>query len=894
MTLSTRWTERLRDSAPCALLRAILRWFGIGLGVWLIAETGDTAANVCGRTRQVRDAITAASGAPGCGEVSHVQLRDVTALDLSHRGIRELRGADFDGLVRLSSLDLSGNNLTHLPGGVFDDLVLLESLHLGGNELSSLASGLFDQLFLLEELTLGDNRFALLPENYFDEFSRFDGTRPNGDPPDNSGPYPRIQRFLDRHHVSSPEAFIAALPPLYRERFVMVYASEAAAAEHVSADHPRIAAWGADGQFIFAWNTDPDAPTEFRESVEFLRQDDFAWTAGLIDFSGETPEISAPASCRTCHGSLNKPLWGMWGTWEGSEYRPYSADDYAAFAAAMEVHRTSTDPRIEPLDFSASVFATRPSAIRFLMTPGELDYVAAVEEAGAVWSWRHAEVLFRILQSRHRDFVEWGTELVCQNSEVEALFQPTVRSFDQSDHNLFVAANSDLVIEDGLVNASDLVRYNYYYHPDGSVGDALIFLTIVELWRADPLVRHLYRKTSNAETTHGHSRLVEAQLHYPSGSATAEEELIQKLRLHFGQGGRNGLRIRARQHDGLRLGVLSASFWDGHAERMRPRVCRALTRSAPTNLRVAVESGTPVLRWDAPLYDPDSLTGFRIRRGVDGAQPGVLVEDTGSTDTTWSDESPPAGDVVYAAQAIYDGYYLSHDSNEVEVAVLLPLAELNATFEGVPDQHDGFTEFRLRLRFTEPIASSYRALRDESLVATNGHVTRARRVDGRSDLWEIGIQPSANSDIVVTLPRTADCAAGGAVCTADQTPLSDAASATIPFDPQPLTASLRGEPAGHDGETEFTFELHFSEEIPISYRTLRDEAFTVTAGEVRRAKRLSQGSNLGWRIHVEPDSDEEVVLILPADRACNEAGAICAADGRPLSQRLEIRVPGPG
>ena len=43
---------------------------------------------------------------------------------------------------------------------------------------------------------------------------------------------------------------------------------------------------------------------------------------------------------------------------------------------------------------------------------------------------------------------------------------------------------------------------------------------------------------------------------------------------------------------------------------------------------------------------------------------------------------------------------------------------------------------------------------------------------------------------------------------------------------QPLTASFEGVPAAHDGEGGFRFRVAFSEDIGISYRSLREDAFT--------------------------------------------------------------------
>ena len=98
-------------------------------------------------------------------------------------------------------------------------------------------------------------------------------------------------------------------------------------------------------------------------------------------------------------------------------------------------------------------------------------------------------------------------------------------------------------------------------------------------------------------------------------------------------------------------------------------------------------------------------------------------------------------------------------------------------------------------------------------------------------------------------------------------------------------------PGEHTGEA-FTFGLTFSEELDgdFSYRTLRDEAFELTGGTVRKAQRREQGSNLGWTITVEPDDDEPVTIRLPETTDCDASGAICTDDGRPLSHSLSATV----
>ena len=112
----------------------------------------------------------------------------------------------------------------------------------------------------------------------------------------------------------------------------------------------------------------------------------------------------------------------------------------------------------------------------------------------------------------------------------------------------------------------------------------------------------------------------------------------------------------------------------------------------------------------------------------------------------------------------------------------------------------------------------------------------------------------------------------------------------------PLTASVSGVPASHEGQAAFTFELRFSEEPAdgFSYKTLRDHALTVAGGEVVKVRRLEKGKNVRWEIHVTPDGDGTVTVVLPVTTDCAATGAVCTGDGRMLSNRLEITVPGPG
>ena len=108
--------------------------------------------------------------------------------------------------------------------------------------------------------------------------------------------------------------------------------------------------------------------------------------------------------------------------------------------------------------------------------------------------------------------------------------------------------------------------------------------------------------------------------------------------------------------------------------------------------------------------------------------------------------------------------------------------------------------------------------------------------------------------------------------------------------PPPLTARFELVPATHDG-TNFTFEVHFSEEFPLSWGSVR-RAFTVQRGTLVRASRVGSGSQR-WEIEIDPEDNYTVVVTLPATSSCDASGAICAPDGRPLSIGDTATVEGP-
>ena len=230
-------------------------------------------------------------------------------------------------------------------------------------------------------------------------------------------------------------------------------------------------------------------------------------------------------------------------------------------------------------------------------------------------------------------------------------------------------------------------------------------------------------------------------------------------------------------------------------------------------------------------------------------------------------------------------------------------APLTASFEDLPETHDGATAFTFRLVLSADIANSDADVRDSAFEVTGGSVTDVGRVGGRSDLWEITVTPDGTGNIGIVLLADRACGTAGALCTADGRALTTALLVTVPASPQQagaLTAVFADMPADHGGAAGFTFTLRFSESFPIGYVTMRDHAFTVTNGRVTRARRLdnphheNQGMqpNREWEITVAPDTGAgDVTITLPETTDCAATGAVCTEDGTMLSGAVSATVP---
>ena len=241
-------------------------------------------------------------------------------------------------------------------------------------------------------------------------------------------------------------------------------------------------------------------------------------------------------------------------------------------------------------------------------------------------------------------------------------------------------------------------------------------------------------------------------------------------------------------------------------------------------------------------------------------------------------------------------------------------AGLTASFLDLPATHDGKADIVFELRFNQNLATnfSYETLRDHAFTIANGTVEAVERIvktgAARNRRWTVTVDPGAAGETVgISLPATTDCSATGAICNADNQPLSAGVSRTVAPRPESeekadlTVAWTTGPPAVHDGSTAFTFAFSFSENLAtgFSYKTIRDHALSVTQGGTNLTPHVARkvqgaGNDQHWTGTVTPSGRGDISIGLSASASCGSEGAICTDDGRALSSGLAAKtVKGP-
>ena len=232
--------------------------------------------------------------------------------------------------------------------------------------------------------------------------------------------------------------------------------------------------------------------------------------------------------------------------------------------------------------------------------------------------------------------------------------------------------------------------------------------------------------------------------------------------------------------------------------------------SGTADVVVEDDDAAPVVTTASPIVVAENATVVATLSATDA--------DTAAEDLSWSIPAGATGGADAAKFALTvggvltfkaakdyeapddadtDGEYevkvrISDGSNAVDAALVVRLSAVGdtgptASFEALPERHDGAAAFRFELHFSEaPSGLSYRSVGGGLLEVTGGTLTHARRLTrGSNQGWEVTVEPTQAGDIVITLPARS-CGEADAICI-DGEPLARAATATVPG---PASSSL--------------------------------------------------------------------------------------------------------
>ena len=271
--------------------------------------------------------------------------------------------------------------------------------------------------------------------------------------------------------------------------------------------------------------------------------------------------------------------------------------------------------------------------------------------------------------------------------------------------------------------------------------------------------------------------------------------------------------------------------------------------------------------------------GYRWLR-VDGETETLIEEASGASYTLSNDD---LGKTIKVLVSFTD------DANNIETLD----SEPTATVGSKPNSPaTGEPTISGTARVDETLTASTSGIADADGLSNVSYSYQWIRNDGNADSEIPGATGSTYELVDADNGKTVKVKVSFTDEANNQESLTSQLTATVAPRP-PLTASFLGTPATHDSQTAFTFELRFSENFPLSYKTLKFHAFTVTGGKVTKSKRLEKPSNVRWEIHVQPNGNGSVTIVLPITTDCDAQGAICTPDGRKLSNRNELTVSGP-
>ncbi|WP_420636883.1 Calx-beta domain-containing protein [Candidatus Palauibacter sp.] len=909
--------------------------------------------DVCDRTEQVRDEIVAAAvGVTACADVTDAHLAAITRLNLRSGSIMALAAGDFAGLTSLEwllldenqltslsdgvfaglasleTLHLDGNRLTSLPAGVFGGLTSLKRLYLDGNQLTSLPAGVFGGLTSLEWLWLYENQLTSLPAGVFAGLTSLEALWLSKNQLTSlpAGVFAGLTSLgtlgMTQNRLTSlPDGVFAGLASLvtlvlYRNQLSTLSADVFAgltSLEMLVLHGNKLTSLPA-GVFAglasletlnLSWNaTDPLPLAVTLEKVGESRFKAVAPTGAPFEFV--LPVSAANGSIEGDSTAIRIPAGAV-------ESGPLDITRAADTTAAVTVDIDS----LPGLPSGHSGYALEkdsslPQAILLSASTGMTLSVSpdqVGEEAGATTLTVTATLngialkadtavalTVHALTAGTTDFTADTVTLTIASGQTsgtaDLTLTPAGDDVDEGDETvavegavaeLTVTADTVTIADDDTrgvdvsatalaVGEGDSATYTVALEsaPTGTVTVAVTVTGDSDVTASPDTLTFTKADWSTAQTVTVRSAADDDAAddaatvsHAVSGgdygaNNVAADPVAVTVDDDVGNHPATGLPAisgTARVGDTLTASVEEIEDEDGLENATFAYQWLSNDGVADTDIAGATDS----------IYTPipaDAGKTIKVR---------VTFADGGGTrETRVSAATDPVTAAISSQLSVADAEATEEDDTAMEFVVTLnPAASDTVTVDYATA--DG----------TATAGSDYTAT-SGTLTFAAGDTTKTISVPITDDTLD-----DDGETFTLILGNASGADYGDAEATGTGT-INDNDNAA------PLTASFSDMPSSHTGD-EFTFGLAFSEEVELSYVTLRDTAFAVTGGEVKTAQRQQQGSNRAWNITVDPTSANDTVTItLPETTDCGASGAICTegGDGRPLSHSLSSVVAG--
>ena len=191
------------------------------------------------------------------------------------------------------------------------------------------------------------------------------------------------------------------------------------------------------------------------------------------------------------------------------------------------------------------------------------------------------------------------------------------------------------------------------------------------------------------------------------------------------------------------------------------------------------------------------LRAYHLNSGIRSAEFDIRIQTYGMPPgDMWSD-----GETIWVTNRTgkIDAYHLPdrpYASSGSRTPRATEADPLTASFALAPEAHDGENGFKLRIAFSDAVEITPEDMRDHALLVSGGTVTGAATVKGRSDLWELTVQPSGTGPVSVLAPLGRACTDPGALCTADGRSLTAGPALVVPGPPAAGPPEVPDQPEG--------------------------------------------------------------------------------------------------